>query len=817
MQDDPADQIALVDYIDGVQFGRWHSEVERCRKHLATGDTRRYSDAKRSLPGVTVSAACLTRSAKVDHADRAISHSGWLQADFDGKDNGQLIEPSTVKAMREELARDPHVGFVFQGPSGSGLKALVCIDGSRHRDSWQAASVYFLSKYGLKMDPSTKDVLRLCFVSDDPDAVENHAAVPIKLIEREADTASAWVPPTDTTAEDIEQMLKYVAPRPAYDEWLRIASAVWSVLSIADGCRVLNDWSPEEKPGEYASKHLARLKQIGIGTLVHYAQLGGFDARAAWQNKRWAGRIRFGARTVNGSAIDAMPQLAPVVVAGGALDRARVKEAFDQGEKGDARLWSDVRRGLRVYSIQWQKWMVWEGGVWRRDDAEHTRIDISDQLGTIYGEFRRSIEIEMVQIPCPDGPKKDSRSGEIKHVQKRINALSSKRGMEAVEDLARTSLAMHATEFDAKPHVLSVENGVIDFTDGMFREHHPLDYLTHQTPIKYDPDATAPKWQEFLNLFLGGDQELIDFVARCVGYSMTGFVHEDCLFFLYGKGANGKSTFIATLGMLLGNLMTSVPMAALLSGRSDNNFDYQKANMEGRRVVVTDEIPEGRRLQENHIKALVGGDAIAARRPYEQPYTFQPTHKLWMVGNHKPEITGTDHGIWRRMVLVPWTVTIAEEKRRSRHEVLAEFRAELPGILNWAIDGYIQMMEIGGLKPPDAVRDATAQYRTEEDHMRHFIADKMLPDYDAYATLKEIRQFYLAWCEDSGETPRYKNNRIMAAYMRDQGYKVESCGKGNEVSVVGFRMLRENDSRLAQGQFKVVSEKTTQEQGQLIS
>lgn len=345
-----------------------------------------------------------------------------------------------------------------------------------------------------------------------------------------------------------------------------------------------------------------------------------------------------------------------------------------------------------------------------------------------------------------------------------------------------------ATEFDQQPGILVVNNGVLDFASGVFREHRASDRATYKTPCDFNPDADCPRWNRFLDFFLQGDQSLMDYLARATGYSLTGYVDKDILFFLYGKGANGKSTFTSALKMLTGDLMTTVPIEALMAKASDNNFDYRKAQMEGKRIVVSDEIPEERRLNESSIKSLVGGDDITARRPYEKPYVFTPTHKLWLVGNHKPKIAGTDHGIWRRVHLVPWLKTMPEEERRPRHEVLAEFRAELPGILNWAIRGYIDMIDQGGLQPPGAVIDATKEYQKDSDQFARFMEERTENQWGLTTSLTNLRETYQAWCHDEGEEPRYQSNQKISHYLRDQGWEIFQSGSRKERHVRGLHI-----------------------------
>lgn len=766
---EPEQAIPLREFLAAVKNGRWERKISICREHIRRGDRVRYDHKKRELPAVTISCHCLSRERDLTTEAKAITHSGWLQADFDLKDNPLLADADAVTAKRAALIADPHVGAVFVGPSGEGLKAVVSIDPERHKDSWFAAEVYFREVHGLRLDRATKDPMRLCFVSHDPDLETSDEFAPITVPEA-LPVEESWRPPVETTAADIAEMLRFIPTRPDYETWLRIASAVWSVLPMEDGARILHQWSPEEKDGEYIGKHKARLRQVGVGTLAHIASQHGFDARAAWNRKRWAGRIRFAdSERGPGQGEDPNSDTSPACIAT-EMTRERIMGAFNSGQAGDARLWCELRRGLRVWNIHAKMWMIYEEGLWRRDSAHSTPWDISDTLCDIYARMSTSIREEIAKEPAPDR-KKDPREKELAGFQARIDMLRKWEYISSVEKFALRELNLPATAFDSNQDILVVINGTLDFAEGLFREHRPSDNATVRSPIAFDPAAECPRWEAFLDRFIP-DIETRVYLARAVGYSLTGRVHGDALFFAYGKGANGKSTFYGVLKILLGDLMTTVPIAALLAAKADNNFDYHKASMEGKRVVLTDEIPEGRSLADSQVKAITGGDPMNARRPFESPYNFMPTHKLWLMGNHKPEIKGTDEGIWRRVHMIPFLVTIAEADRRPRHEILAEFEAEAAGILNWAIRGLLESRDIG-LRPPPQVVEATKEYREESDQFGAFLTECTENDPSFTVRAGDLAKCYTIWCERNGEAPRYKGTRKIRSVMEDRGYKTD--------------------------------------------
>lgn len=787
---EPLAATELGNVLEQIKTGAYKAAVNRLREQLEGGDAKGYDAAKRSLTAFTMSAYMLTRDKSVPVEKRITRHSGILQGDFDAKEN----KAADFAEIRNRLAADKHVAFAFLSPSGRGVKVGISIDPEHHRESFQAAEKYFKKEYALQMDKACKDPTRLCFMSYDPDLRINPEAEPIPVdLARETPQREVYHPPVETTAEDIREMLSYIPPRPDYDDWLRISSAVFSALPFGEAVELLNEWSPEEKEGEYQLKHRNRLAEVTIATLAYYAQQYGFDTREATYRKRWAARIRFsepaGARREDFTK----DPNAGILEGPRQVNHEMTLRCFKRQQRGDAELFAALTNGTTLYDHYACCWRQYRAGAWDKDEVQKTPLNLGEEVCKQYGGLIDLIKQDMKENPPPPPagkgrPQKDDRLNEIEQVDKRIQKLQSSQYLRGAMDFAKSILGTKATLFDKAPHLLVVENGTIDFSEGVFREHRAADFLSKRLAAHYDPDAECPRWMEFLRFFMDDDDELVSYLARAVGYSLTGYVDKDAMFFCYGKGANGKSTFTGALKMLAGDYMTTVSIEALLAKQSDNNFDYKKAEMEGRRIVVTDEIPEDKVLNEAAVKALVGGDEISARRPYEKPYNFTPTHKLWLIGNHKPDVKGTDHGIWRRIHLIPWTVTMPVEQRRPRHEILAEFQEELPGILNWAIRGYIDMVDNGGLNPPAAVRDATEEYQEQSDHFGTFLAERVEMDAAGEVQAGRLLKAYLAWCEDGGERPRYKRASKVLEYLRNAGFET-GRDSGNRAVAFGIKMV----------------------------
>lgn len=791
MANRPIGDMPLAEFMDGVESGRWKEQVAPLR-HLVSLSTKegrdQYNAGKRHLPAVTLSCRCDSREKDLTSDDRGVVHSGWLQADFDLKDNPRLGEASAVAAMRGDLIEDPYVGAVFVGPSGEGIKAIVCIDPEKHRESWAAAEEHFRVVHQLKMDSSTKDPARLCFVSFDSLAEMslNFSQIPCKeLVRHEPNHTHIHL---EATASDIEEMLAFIPSRPDYDTWLRVASAVWSALPMDEGYRLLCKWSPEEKENEYLSKYKSRLQQITVGTLAHMAKAGGFDPSAASKRRRWAGIIRFAPTGTTASLPESDDQEEPEVTL---ITLLRIKQAFDQGQIGDAEFWAENQKGKFAYNLHAKEWMIYSSGIWKKSLAKQVPKNISNFLIPAYQEMISKIKKEISDNP-PSDPKKDSRGKEIEGITARIKLLQRWDYLAAVEKFATALLGIPATEFDNDPDLLVVADGVLDFKQMLRREFSPDDLATKLANVNFHPDATCPYWDAFLERIMP-DQDTREYLARAAGYCLTGRCDYDNMFFAYGKGANGKSTFMGVLKMILGSqLMSTVNVEVLLSKKGDNSADYQKAAMQGMRVVLSEEIPANRSLSESVIKNLTGGDDIQARAPYQLPYDFKPTHKLWMMGNHKPIIKDVDGGIWRRIHMIPFLVTIPVEERKDRSLMTAEFQSELPGILNWAIKGLADLKQIGGLNPPDQVLDATAEYREESDQFGAWMNESTERDSAEVLRMGDLSENYSSWCLKNNEHPLYKGTRKLKAVMMDLGFKVIMDRKGHPC-VLGIKIKEDQE------------------------
>jgi putative DNA primase/helicase len=332
--------------------------------------------------------------------------------------------------------------------------------------------------------------------------------------------------------------------------------------------------------------------------------------------------------------------------------------------------------------------------------------------------------------------------------------------LNAMVDLARSEdgVPVLPEELDRDPWLFNCANGTLELKAGRPRPHRREDLITKLAPVEYDPSAPCDLWLKFLGRIMGDNERLITYLQRVVGYALTGDVSEQSMWFLHGSGANGKSTFLAVLLAVFGDYGMQAHPELLMEKRGDSH-PTERADLFGKRFVATIETEEGRRLAEALMKQLTGGDRVRARRMREDFWEFEPSHKIFLAANHKPGVRGTDHAVWRRIKLVPFTVTIPEAEKDPR--LPEKLKAELPGVLAWAVRGCLDWQR-EGLAEPEEVRAATAAYRKEQDTVVAFLAACCSLHPSLKAKASALFEAYTDWSGDKDMTSRAFGDRLRA-------------------------------------------------------
>lgn len=386
------------------------------------------------------------------------------------------------------------------------------------------------------------------------------------------------------------------------------------------------------------------------------------------------------------------------------------------------------------YCYARKKFLIFNGSYWEWDDG--------DQIMNMAKEVVRSLYKEAATEP--DDDRRDD-------IAKFAHSSETDSKRKAMIELAQSEPGMKVDiqDIDANHWLFNCLNGTVDLRTGDLRDHKKEDLLSIIIPINYDPDAKCELWLKFLDRVTGGKPELVSYLQRAVGYSLTGETSEQCLFFLYGLGKNGKSTFVGILRKLMGAYGHKTNTDTFMS-KDRSGVKEDLANLQGKRFVVSSEIEDGKRLAVVLIKEMTGGETISADRKYEHQFEFMPTHKIWLSGNHKPVITDTTYSIWRRFKLIPFTVTIPKEEQDPN--LAQKLEKELPGILIWAVQGCLEWQKYG-LGDPDAVIEATEAYRVEQDVLGEFMDDECILKSTAIVAKADLMKAYTDWCAKNNQQP----------------------------------------------------------------
>jgi putative DNA primase/helicase len=424
------------------------------------------------------------------------------------------------------------------------------------------------------------------------------------------------------------------------------------------------------------------------------------------------------------------------------------------------------RHGPRVrYPHPLKKWLTWDAQRWAVDDTAQVTRYATETLRSLFQSAAKGITFLEGAGESEDAEKRlEKLNAVLKHCLRseaapRVNAML---------DLLRSQpgIPILPGDLDRDPCLLNCINGTLELKTGTLREHRRDDYLTKLCPVEYQPSATCPKWERFLDEIMASNRALVDFLQRLFGYFLTADVSEQILPILWGTGANGKSTLLNTILAMLGpDYAMKAPPDLLMAKRGDSH-PTERADLFGRRLVVCSETEDGQRLAESLAKDLTGGDKVRARRMREDFWEFSPTHKIVLATNHKPTVRGTDHAIWRRLCLIPFAVTIPPH--RQDKQLPEKLRAELPGILAWCVRGCLTW-QAQGLNVPAEVKAATQAYQADEDLVGRFLTDCCRIGRRLYCRARDLYRNFAEWCVLMGESP-ILSQRNLGEALKERGY-----------------------------------------------
>lgn len=425
----------------------------------------------------------------------------------------------------------------------------------------------------------------------------------------------------------------------------------------------------------------------------------------------------------------------------------------------------------------WGKWLYWDQYRWRVDTENHVRALMEATIASLHGWERLE--------PPPDKDKF------INFVKKSEGA----KGFDHALAQAKHLVAVSPDRLDQDPWLFNVANGTLDLRTGTLQKPDRSDWITKQSPIPYLPrdECETPLWDDYLDMVTGGDVKLQRYLQIAAGYTLTGLISEQCFFLLYGRGKNGKSTFLEVLQMMMGrDYAQTSPMDSFLERRYEA-IRNDLAAMKGKRFVSASETNESQQLDEALVKSITGGEDISARFMRGEFFQYKPQFKLWLSFNEKPVIRGDDEGIWRRIRLVPFAHSIPAEKRKLDFPRELVDAGELPGVLRWAVEGCSMWLREGKIAEAPVVAEATAEYRAEQDTMGTWLDERCVLKPDIETNSRALYDDYKEWMKDSGKRPLGMTK--FSGKLRDRGFERKRQKRGTVFYGLGL-LIRPDGSSL---------------------
>ena len=417
-------------------------------------------------------------------------------------------------------------------------------------------------------------------------------------------------------------------------------------------------------------------------------------------------------------------------------DIPRSLSEYTENDSGRAELFVDTYQLKIRYVPAWGCWLLWEGHRWMRDETNY--------ITNLAVEHHRGLQSKIIDEVSDFKERNRMLSqtlkwGDIKRIRDMLAIASSD-----------PRIVVDYRKLDANPSLLGVKNGVWDFEKGEMRAGSPSDLITRQALCKYNPDAECPMWESHIKFAAQGDPQMMVFLQRIAGYSFTGYTSEEVWFFHHGSGKNGKSVFCDTLRLLCHDYAIKVNSSLYTRDKFNKLPEDQLASLEGRRLACGPEVDEGERLAEARIKELCTTNAtINGRLQYARQNAFQLTAKLWIYGNHYPDIRGTDDGVWRRLRLIPWTAQVESgQVDKNFSQKLIEREGE--GILRWVLLGAQEWKRRGDLGTPSSVAAASAEYRLQEDVLVDYVEGELCLDASLWCSRQALWEHYSAWTLRAG-------------------------------------------------------------------
>ena len=713
----------------------------------------------------------------------------WIDIDIKGAEHAQQDLPKTVDEILEKIPLKPSL-IVH---SGHGLHAYWIFKECWYFDSvaekkeaqklLQGFQLFIKQRLGYRLD-STHDLARVLRF---PETI-NYKSEPIKvkilqessarynpddLAQYALEVADVQVEntrkstferrATDRNASELLSHCAFIryckenASSLAYYDWLAMVS---NVSRCKDGEKAVHELSkpyPKYTEKETNNKIIESLnkmygpitcKQISTSTTFTGCPTGGCGVKAPCS---FALSTKFQQEAIE-PTLHETTNSTPI-------------EAFT--DLGNAERFTRMFGNYLKYCYQFGTWLIWDGMRYKIDETGQIMQYAKKTVRSFHEDMKRFAGTETYE--------------KIKKHALRSESLSR---LKAMLELAQPQLAVHVNDLDSDDWLLNVKNGVVDLKTGELLPHNKDRLITKIAPIIYDKNADCPIFKKFMHDVFIDNPEIVDFMQKYLGYSLTGDTSEQVMAFAYGAmGSNGKSTSMELFMDMLGDYAETTASDTFALKKSEG-IPNDIARLRGARFVKISELKQNTRLNEALMKQTTGGDKITARFLRQEFFSFMPRFKLMILTNHKPRLTGDDPALWRRIILVPFLQHFTG-KRKDKH-LPQKLRQEFSGILNWCIQGCLRWQQ-EGLDPPSSVRQATKEYQEESDVINNWIEDCCVVASNVVSKTADLFNSYEQWCKENAEfvsMPR----RSFTSKLMEKGYKLHKGTNGIRC-VLGIGLL----------------------------
>lgn len=612
--------------------------------------------------------------------------------------------------------------------------------------------------------------------------------------------------------KDCTESIKYLhgkylpSKNPTLKEFVEIDMSDQEIIDKARGCKsglyfqALYDGQWQGAYQSQSEADLALCNHLAFWTQRNEVQMDRIFRssglmRPKWNEKR--GTNTYGQNTISKACLNCLdvydPEkypddttLALALFKDGHIGVKEEQSRYDMTDTGNAHRLVDKFGDVIRYSYNRKKWFYWDSKIWRLDDIGAIK-NLADKI-------------------CED-LKREAQNEQDEDIQAQLFKFATKTaGSKNKENMIKEAQHLGCVpaspdDFDSFPEYVNCFNGIINLKNGELFPHNSSFMMSKMCHSEYDNSGKQPKrWLKFLDEITDGDKDLQDYIQKSIGYSLSGSNVEQCAYFLYGMGNNGKSTFLDTIADLFGGYASNVqPETIMMKRLGGDGANSDIARLKSARFVTSEEPTEGVRLNEGLIKQLTGGSKITCRFLYGDEFEYTPEFKIWIATNHKPVIRGTDIGIWRRIKLIPFEVIIPKEKVDKNLKY--KLREEFPQILAWAVQGYMKW-QAEGMEEPECIKSAVNEYKQEMDLLANFTEQCIVIDYNCGEKImgSDLFRLYSKWAKENNEYEMSANK-----FGREIAKKLPEKGRSSAGAFYRNIRLTEYGETLSRGtrQFKI--------------